>query len=302
MTLGRRSFLFAGGAAAGGGVLIDAAASASPSGQSSSVTDFGVEPDAPSDQTAALQKAVEAISGAGHAVYLPGGLYRISALRLPDVCAIVGAPGLTRIAASGAEPALVAEGAASLHLSGLAFEGGALAGSAEKAFIDAVAVNGAPGDGLALTGVRSLSVTRSTFENCAGAGMDVASEADEAQAVISGNRAANCRNGFVLKGTGHVMGNAVSGGSEFGLRLGGDARGGNMIASGNIITDCAVGIGFAANEETVYIALNLMTGVSGSGRSAIRAFDGGGGLIGPDLAYESAEAYLNVTIAGNVAR
>jgi hypothetical protein len=302
LTLARRGFLAAGGAIAGSGLLHSAAAKAAAGGQARSVAEFGVEPGSDADQSAALQEAIDRISASGETVHLPGGTYRSSAIRLPSICALTGVPGHTRLLADGKDALFQAADAASIYLAGLAFEGGAISGSAGEVTIEAVQIRNAPDTGIALGGVKSLFVSQCRFEKCAGAAIDIATERAAANtATISNNHIAFCKTGIALKGNGQVTGNTVSGASEFGLRLGGGFDGGVISATGNIVSDCAIGIGVAANEETLLVSLNLIDNMTRSAAAAIRAFHGDE-LVGPDLALESSEAYLNLTVVGNVAR
>ena len=295
MILGRRSFLAGSGMIAGGGFLHSISARAS----AHSVSDLGVRPDADEDVSAALEKAISEISAAGEAVYLPGGTYRASSVSLPENAVIAGVSGQTRLVANGDAPVFMAKGINSLHLSGLMIEGSALHGSASDVMIDAIRISKAPGHAIALTGSESLTISRCRFETCADTAIDVSM--GSGTAVLTSNQIANCKTGISLKGNGHVTGNAVSGASEFGLRLGGGPDGGAILADGNILNNCAIGIGVTANEETLLVSLNLINGMTGATSAAIRAFSGNE-LVGPDLVFESSEAYLNLTVVGNVAR
>jgi hypothetical protein len=83
-----------------------------------------------------------------------------------------------------------------------------------------------------------------------------------------------------------------------GLKLGSAKSSGGIIAQGNVLQDCRVGIGVTASGDDIFASLNM---IKGAKDGAIRAFDGDK-LVGPDLARESAESYLNLTVAGNVVR
>jgi hypothetical protein len=140
------------------------------------------------------------------------------------------------------------------------------------------------------------------LEACGTAAIEIATVSDGAgTANLTGNVIAGCGTGIALAGSGHVTGNTIRGATDFGLRLGGGHEGGIIFANNNIIIDCGIGIGVAANEETLLVSLNMINGMQGKTTAAIRAFHGND-LVGPDLAFESAEAYLNLTVVGNVAR
>ena len=331
MTIGRRGFLIAGGAAAGGSFLHAGQTLAAALAAARSVVEFGVNPKSGSDQTGSLQKAIDEISAAGEAVLIPGGNYVTGPLNVPARCAIAGVPGLTQLSAKPGQPILQAGENASLSLAGLAFDGGAsragsgraaplisvrggdvmisqcvierCAGSGFQAdgvqgAISAMTIRDSYGAGIQLLNARGVAVGQCALSRC-DTGIDIAT-ADRAPAgcTVSANHAQGCATGIAVKGSGTVSGNFVTGSSKFGLRLGGMSEGGTISATGNTITDCAIAIGVAAGEETMLVSLNLITRASSA---AIRAFHGEK-LVGPDLARESAESYLNLTVAGNVFR
>ena len=116
--------------------------------------------------------------------------------------------------------------------------------------------------------------------------------------LIIGNRISGCATGIALGGSGVANGNFVTGATEMGLRLGSGAADGRIVATGNnharLRRRHRRGRG---RRNDLRLAQSDHQGANG----AIRAFDGEK-LLGPDLARESAEAYLNVTVAGNVSR
>lgn len=293
MTIGRRGFLMAGGALLGARMLavppVQAAA-----GGSRSVIDFNIEANSEADQSKAMQNAIDEISASGQAAEIPGGTYQISDVRLPARCTLIGAPGQTLLRGKPGEACFVSSGGASLFMSGLIFEEAALAGSASDATLTQILVRGATGTAIMLTASKSVSVSFCTFDRCAGTAIDITAEGG---AVITGNHISGCLTGIAIKGSGNVNGNFIAGASRFGLRLGG-GKAGAISAINNTLRDCQTGIGVAASGETILASLNLITGAKAG---AIRAFDGEK-LVGPDLARESPEAFLNLTLAGNVAR
>jgi hypothetical protein len=188
---------------------------------------------------------------------------------------------------------------ASLYLSSLSFEGDAIAAAGIEGAITFVTVREAKGSAIDFSHARAISVTNCLFEQCAKAAIEIATDPGAPMgAIVTGNQIAGCAIGISLSGSGTVSGNIVTGASAFGLRLGQNADSGTISATGNTLRDCATGIGVTAGGETILAALNLITGARDG---AIRAFDGDR-LVGPDLALESAEAYLNLTVVGNVAR
>jgi hypothetical protein len=293
MTIGRRGFLVAGGAILGGDMLLAASAQAA-AGGGRSVIDFGVEANSEADQSKALQNAIDEISASGEAVEIPGGTYQIAGVQLPARCTLVGAPGHTLLRGKAGQSCFVSSGGASLFISGLTFEEAALSGSASDAVLTQILVRGASGAGLALAGSKSVVVSFCTVERCAGPAIEIAAEGG---AIVTGNHVSGCQTGISLKGSGNVSGNFITGAAKYGLRLGG-GKSGAISAVNNTLRDCQIGMGVTADGETILASLNLITGARGG---AIRAFDGEK-LVGPDLARESPEAYLNLTLVGNVAR
>jgi hypothetical protein len=293
MTIGRRGLLLTGGAVLGAAMIPGAQAQAAVGG-GRSVIDFGVEANSEADQSKALQNAIDEISASGEAVQIPGGTYQISEVQLPARCALIGVPSHTLLRGKPGQSCFVSSGGASLFVSGLTFEEAALSGSASDAVLTQILVRGASGTAIMLTASKSVSVSFCTFDKCANRAIDITSEGG---AILSGNHVTGCETGISLKGSGNVSGNFIVGASKFGLHLGG-GKSGAISAINNTLRDCQVGIGVTADGETILASLNLITGAKGG---AIRAFTGEK-LVGRDLARESSEAYLNLTIVGNVAR
>ncbi len=330
MIIGRRGFLVACGAVAGGGLLQAGQAAAAPMA-AHSVAEFGVDPRSTADQTKALQKAIDEITTAGEAVHIPGGRYLTGPLSLPARCAIMGVPGLTQLSGSPGKAIFEASENISLSLTGLGFDGGAerpaaghalpliavrrgdltvsqcviercagagIAADEVQGTISSVAVRQSYGPGFQIPNGRVVAVSQCVLSGCE-TGIDIATaEGAPGGCTVSANHLAGCATGIAVRGSGTVSGNFVTGSSKFGLRLGGMSDNGAISATGNTMTDCAIAIGVAAGEETMLVSLNLIVR---AGSAAIRAFHGDK-LVGPDLARESAESYLNLTVAGNVFR
>ena len=324
MTIGRRGFLMAGGAVAGAGMLNATVAEAQPVPHGLSVTDFGVDPKKAADQTAALQKAIDEIAAAGAAILLPAGTYAAEAISLRAAnAAIIGIAGATQLRVKHFAVEIKGEPRGSLTLSGLVFDGpsegakahldvrdaylrmtscifmggGAEGGglSIENCYgtVDACAMLWYPGTGIAARNA-PISISDCDFGNC-GAGVDIEGASG---ASITGNRFETCGTGAVLTGDGILANNIVAGAKDYGLKLGSAEGKGGILAQGNLIRDSRVGIGVAPAGDEIFATLNS---IHGAKEGAIRAFDGDK-LVGPDLAVESAESYLNLTLMGNVAR
>lgn len=331
MSVGRRGFLAGGSLLAGGTLVPVAHAVAATAASGANIADFGVDPGGAGDQTAALQRAVDAITKAGHPVVIPAGRYLTGTLRLPARCTIAGGPGSILVCARPGEPLFEAPDNDALRLSGLTLDGaaqgrprsrsraliainggavqisdcrmercagGAIAAENAAGSLRGVEVDGCYGPAIQLTKARGFSVTACAVAKAESDAIRAEGAGGSDGVLIIGNRISGCATGIVLGGSGVANGNFVTGATEMGLRLGSGAADGRIVATGNNMHDCAVGIGVTAGGETIFASLNLITNAR---NGAIRAFDGQK-LLGPDLARESAEAYLNVTVAGNVSR
>lgn len=325
MAIGRRGFLMAGGAAAGAGMLpANAAAQVAAISGGRSVADFGVDPASVADQTEALQKAIDEIVRTGAPVYLPAGTYHANVLTLRAANATInGVAGATKLRVKQFNFEISGEPRGSLSLAGLLFEGPSdgvkaqlvasnayvrmtncvfLGGSAEGGAvslencygtISACAFLWYPGAGVAARNA-PISISGCDFGQC---GTGVAISGSQA-ASIAQNHFEQCGVGVALAEDGIVNNNVVTGAKDYGLKLGNAEGSGSILAQGNLIRDCRVGIGVAPAGDDIFATLNS---IHGAKEGAIRAFDGDN-LVGPDLAMESSEAYLNLTLIGNVAR
>jgi hypothetical protein len=153
--------------------------------------------------------------------------------------------------------------------------------------------------GILATNVPALTISQCLVEGGETVGIKAVSQKNtsENSAIISGNHVRRCKGAAIaVEGNAIVTGNQVAK-SGFGLRLGGGGEG-HILASNNLIRECDVGIGVAASGETILASLNLINAPKNGG---VRALDGDK-LIGPDLTQKSAEAYLNLTLGGNVVR
>jgi uncharacterized secreted repeat protein (TIGR03808 family) len=86
--------------------------------------EFGVRPGAADDQSALLQRAIDAAAKRGRALFLPGGRYAVANLRLPSGTRLVGLPGQTRFDYQGGGHLIYGERAKSIGLEGIHFDGG----------------------------------------------------------------------------------------------------------------------------------------------------------------------------------
>jgi uncharacterized secreted repeat protein (TIGR03808 family) len=87
---------------------------------------YGVRPGSPDDQTRVLQRAIDEAARAQVPLALPPGVYRTGMLRLQSGTQLVGARGATRLVFTGGVAMLQGEGAASIGLSNITFDGGGI--------------------------------------------------------------------------------------------------------------------------------------------------------------------------------
>jgi uncharacterized secreted repeat protein (TIGR03808 family) len=128
MDVNRRNLLGASAAGAAGALALPVEpARAAPliSMLGRDVTQYGVRPNSPDDQTRALQRAIDEAAKSQTPLALPPGLYRTSMLRLAEGSQLVGVRGATRLVFTGGAPSLLLnEGADHAGLTGLSFDGG----------------------------------------------------------------------------------------------------------------------------------------------------------------------------------
>src|SRR5208282_3075093 len=83
------------------------------------VTDFGVEPGASFDQSAAMQEAIDRLAAAGQPIVIPAGHYQVAKLRLPSKATVLGVPGLSVLIAPPGLSALESLNAQDISLRGM---------------------------------------------------------------------------------------------------------------------------------------------------------------------------------------
>lgn len=322
MTIDRRGFLYAGGLTAAVAMPVAAQVNPAASGPSGRViTDFGVEPNVERDQTEAIQKAIDDLTRLRQPVLFPGGVFTVSVLTIPQI-SVIGVPGMTvlkarqLVAGSGGD---AAPGGA-VAISGMMFaqdqaRGDVFLDCATVAAISACAFVGSGKTAIKLgpspatirdtrfsgwtdpaivSASQNLAVSACHFERC-GVGLGTY---PGAAATVTANRFDECAIGAVIAGTATLTGNIITKAAKFGLKLGSGKGPGHIVAQANIIRDCRIGVAVAASGEDIMCALNM---ISAPKDGAIRAFDGDK-LVGPDLARQSAEPYLNLMVSGNVVR
>jgi uncharacterized secreted repeat protein (TIGR03808 family) len=86
-------------------------------------TTFGLRPNAPEDQSAAFQRAIDRAASAHAVLHLAPGFYRAGSLKLPPYSAIAGVPGASRILMSPAPFMMTATGSDYISLTRLILDG-----------------------------------------------------------------------------------------------------------------------------------------------------------------------------------
>jgi uncharacterized secreted repeat protein (TIGR03808 family) len=142
MDVNRRHLIGASAAGVAGALAMPAdAARAAPltSSLGRDVTQFGVRPGSADDQTKALQRAIDEAARTRTPLALQPGVYRTGMLRLSSGTQLIGARGATKFAFTGGASMVSGEGADSLALTGITFDGGGIALPARRGLIHCLA-------------------------------------------------------------------------------------------------------------------------------------------------------------------
>ncbi|UGY13041.1 TIGR03808 family TAT-translocated repetitive protein [Bradyrhizobium septentrionale] len=127
MDVSRRHLIGASAAGAAGALAMspDAARAAASAGSlGRDVTQYGVRPGSPDDQTRNLQRAIDDAARAQVPLAFPPGIYRTGLLRLAPGSQLIGVRGASRLVFNGGASLLEGEGAGGIVLMGLSFDGG----------------------------------------------------------------------------------------------------------------------------------------------------------------------------------
>ncbi len=249
--MNRRTLLGAGAGVASLAVLPVAAISA---------TKFGVKPNLPRDQSRKLQKAIDAAIKSGGELHLPGGIYIARKLRIEAGITISGVPGLTHIVLGRpANYLLRIDGAKQVTLRGIVFDGAnhplgsegnaavVKAGATSGLTIEHCQIKNSRANGISLNGC-SGKIIYSTVRKCATGGIyslnakgleighnHVAEIGDNGILVWQSEKREDgtlVHNNRIEKVYGKSGGNGQYGNGV------GVFRAGNVVVSGNQITDC----------------------------------------------------------------
>jgi uncharacterized secreted repeat protein (TIGR03808 family) len=88
------------------------------------VTQYGVRPGSPDDQTKSLQRAIDDAARAQVPLSFPPGVYRTTMLRLQSGTQLIGVRGATKLVFTGGASMLQSENANSLGLTNITLDGG----------------------------------------------------------------------------------------------------------------------------------------------------------------------------------
>jgi uncharacterized secreted repeat protein (TIGR03808 family) len=138
MDVNRRRLLGASAAGAAGALAmtpdaVRAAPLASTLGRD--VTQYGVRPGSPDDQTRALQRAIDEAARAQAPLVLPPGVYRTGMLRLGSGSQLIGVRGATRLVFNGGASMFLGEGTGSVGLTAITLDGSGIPLPARRGLI-----------------------------------------------------------------------------------------------------------------------------------------------------------------------
>ncbi|MER9334046.1 TIGR03808 family TAT-translocated repetitive protein [Mesorhizobium sp. M0293] len=249
-------------------------------------TELGVQPGTFDDQSKAFAKLLRDANDRDMPVFLPPGTYVVSNLSLPSRVRLSGVAGATRIVYGGDGHLFMAEQADHIELSGLVFDGSnrTMGDYAQGLLdlrrvahlvVDNCQITGSGKNGLALEHAAGR-VERSDISGAADAGIY---SVEAGGLAITGNTVSDCANGGILvhrwqaaeDGT-MVTGNRVE---RIQARSGGTGqngnginafRAGNVVISGNIVSDCAFSAIRANSASNLQISGNTC---SRSGETAV---------------------------------
>ncbi|MBX3575899.1 MAG: TIGR03808 family TAT-translocated repetitive protein [Rhizobiaceae bacterium] len=249
------------------------------------VTEMGVRPGALDDQSKAFATMLQAASDRDTPLFLPPGVYLVSNLAMPKRVRLTGVPGASRIVYGGDGYLFAGEGCEHVELEGVVFDGANrwlddhVTGVLDFRDIRHVSIQNCQVTGSGKTAI-ALERVGGRIERCEISGAaDVAIYAVEGRGMsIVGNTIRDCANGGILvhrwqigeDGT-IVTGNRIE---RIGARAGGTGqhgnginvfRAGNVIVSGNMVSDCAFTAVRANSASNIQISQNtcLRSGETG---------------------------------------
>ncbi|KIZ40655.1 MULTISPECIES: TIGR03808 family TAT-translocated repetitive protein [Rhodopseudomonas] len=289
---------------------------------------YGVRPDSPDDQTAALQRAIDASARARQPLALPPGHYRTGLLRLSAGSQLIGVRGATTLIFTGGASLFESQGADAIGLSGLTLDGADIKLPTRRGLVhclqgrelrieDCVLTNsGGSGiwlenvagqisgntlTGIAVTGVvsfdaKGLTVARNTILGTNDNGIEILRSAiGDDGSIVTGNRIEDIKAG---PGGSGQYGNAINA-----------FRAGNVIVSGNRIKNCDYSAVRGNSASNIQITGNSVSGVREVALYSEFAFEGAvianntvdGAAVGVSVCNFNVGGRLSV-VQGNIIR
>lgn len=231
---------------------------------------FGVFPGSPSDQTRALQRAIDQAAGARVPLVLHPGVYRVGNLRLPAGAHLIGVRGATALSLTQGPSLIEASHADNITLSGLAMDGAGRPLPSGRGLVN-------------MANIRGLRIL-----DCEISG--------------AGN------NGIVLDGVeGEVRGNTIAAAAKTGL-FSMNARG--LVIAGNTVRHCGnngiqVWRSEAGEDGTIVVGNRIediaaRDGGSGQNGNAINVFRAGSVFVGQNRIADAAFSAVRGNAASNM--
>ena len=222
------------------------------------VADFNIIPDLGTDQSTALQAALDAAARRGQTLALPAGTLHVRDLVLPPAIVIQGVPGRSVLAAWQDGIIASASNADGLTITGVSFDGGTTGAAAERGLLqigsspsvtlEQCRFAGGQTSGLATSG-SAITIANCTFSDHPDAAIH---SVDSLGLTVTGNRIANCGNAGIRiwRSESGADGSIITANhiAKIDWRGGGNGQNGNginvfkadgVIIANNHITDCA---------------------------------------------------------------
>jgi uncharacterized secreted repeat protein (TIGR03808 family) len=296
MNIGRRHILGVSAASVAGALAMPSdAARAAPltSTLGRDAAHYGVWPNSPDDQTRALQRAIDEAARANAPLALPPGIYRTGALRLANGSQLIGVRGATTLTFTSGDSLLTAEGADHIGLANLTLDGGGIPLPERRGLVHCLGgrevriqdceITGSGRNGIWLENVAGeisgntivktattaivsfdalgLTVARNTILDASDNGIEILRTAiGDDGTIVTGNRIAHIKAG---PGGSGQHGNAINA-----------FRAGNVIVSGNRISDCDYSAVRGNSASNIQITGNSVSGVREVALYSEFAFEG----------------------------
>ncbi len=194
------------------------------------VTQYGVRPGSPDDQTKALQRAIDEAAREQAPLALPPGVYRTSMLRLQNGTQLIGVRGATRLIFNGGASMFQGEGAGHVGLANITLDGGGIPLPSRRGLIHCL-------------GGRDIRITDCEISGSGGNGIWLEQVSGDLSGNIITNTATTAIVSFDAQGL-VVSRNTISGTSDNGIEILRTAIGddGTLVAD-NRIEDIKAGPG-----------------------------------------------------------